>query len=145
MHANTSLYWLINTFDVSMKVKIFKYKIYKIIKVLQIESSAKAAISADSSNYPYLAMSFSSLGHIGMYVVVERRLVGYSKNVLEAVFALIAVYYCFDMVYPVTFNALLMFVAEILMEVFDKSQRLPSIVTRVLGSITSIQSRRNDQ
>ncbi len=112
---------------------------------MQIESSAKAAISADRTEYPYLAMSFSSLGRISMNIVMEGETIGYSKNVLEAVFALVAVYYCFDMAYPVTFNAFLMFVAEILMEVKDESQRRPSIVKRVLGSLESIQLRRNDQ
>ncbi len=101
-------------------------------------------IFADRSKYPYLALSISSLEHIGVYILVEKTMVAYTKDVYEALFALVAVYYCSDMAYPYTFSALLTFVAEIFMEIKDDSQNLPPFAKRVLSSIQSRQINRSD-
>lgn len=71
------------------------------------------------------------------FVVVERKILGGTSTLPDALCALIGAYYTFNMVYPNSIKAVLTFVQRIIMG-FDDGDTVPTAVTRFKSAIDVI-------
>lgn len=85
---------------------------------------------------PYLIMLTSEEGQ-QYFIVVEKTLIAESNSLPTAIVDLIASYFVFDIVYPNTLYAVLIFIQHFVLGIVDK-QKVPQNVSVLLSSLTKI-------
>lgn len=87
-------------------------------------------------NHPYMAV-VEGPEIMQFILVVERIPVCKTESFLEALWNMVSLYFVFDIVYPKSLNALLIFVQHFVLSIVDK-QAVPNAATRVYSALNSI-------
>jgi len=95
-----------------------------------LHSELEEQIEGIKQNEPYIL----KINHNQFYVVAEKVVVSDTIRLMDALINMICAYFVFDIEYPKSMYATLIFVQRYILGIADK-QRIPDVVTRVLTSL----------
>lgn len=103
---------------------------------MQMDCDIERGVQGLSQNHGYLAAVVGDTS-VQVFVIAERCLLGNPNNAVNALTALIGVYFSFNMAYPKPIYPTIIFVQQFVLNIVD-SQSVPDVVKRVLGSLDRI-------
>lgn len=101
---------------------------------MQMTSDIDKEVRTVPNNYPYIVMALGDQA-LQYFVVGERLVLCKSDNFIESLFDLLCVYFTYNIQYPKSLSAVLLFVQHYILGIKD-SQRIPPALIRVVSSFS---------
>jgi len=93
-------------------------------------------VSEIRQSAPYIVVTGSS-ENMQLYICCEQNILLESKIVRDALLDLVAVYFVFDVQYPKSLDAILIFIQHYVMDMKD-SQPVPMTTAKVVGNLLKL-------